>query len=164
MSRRETIAAIFLCLILLMGCASSGNGGGGVKNYLKNVGTATPLDVNQKTNRILQKYQYRVVRSQEDEYQMYFETDWRYRTPFEDELETGVVDARTRLTVTGKPRSRTGVAGADLYVVRVMAENEARYEGSQQWMRVPMSNMLVEYLDKISDDLKLELLQGIRQY
>lgn len=132
--------------------------------YRRNVGTAYPLDMKQKTERIINKFNYTVVRREESYEQIYYETDWRYRSPFEDELELNIADARTSLTVNAVPKMRGGIPGSDLYNVYLSAENEVRFEGSEEWIRVPLSNMLVAYLNKIAEDLKLELLQGIRRY
>ena len=93
--------------------------------------------------------------------QIYFESDWRYRGPFDDELELGIVDARTRLTINATPRTRGGM---DLYTVRMMAETQVRFEDVNEYVIVPMTDMLMEYLKTISDDLRLELMQGIRRY
>lgn len=44
------------------------------------------------------------------------------------------------------------------------AENLVRLIDSDEWIRIPMTNMLKSYLYRVSDDLKTDLLTGIRQF
>lgn len=164
MLKPSSLLTLILALIIILGCGSSGRKKSNTMTYRRNVGKAFPLDMKEKTERILNKFNYTVVRREETYEQIYYETDWRYRSPFEDESELNIADARTSLTVNAVPRTRGGMPGANLYNVHLSAENEVRFEGSEEWVRVPMSNMLIAYLDKIAEDLKLELLQGIRKF
>ena len=155
------VIIILLAIGILLGCASSGKPRTNPTNYNRNVGTAYPLDMKTKTVRILNKFNYVVVRQEESFEQIYYETDWRYRQPFDDEIDLGIVDARTRLTVTATPRTRVGT---DLYNVRVRAETQVRFQDTEEFTVVPMSDLLIKYLNDISDDLKMELSTGIRRY
>ena len=44
------------------------------------------------------------------------------------------------------------------------AENLVRLIDSDEWIQIPMTNMLKSYLYRVSDDLKTDLLSGIRQF
>ena len=57
---------------------------------------------------------------------------------------------------------RTYAAGYDLHTVSMMGENQVRYAGSQEWLNMPMTEMLVDYFEDFKDSyldiLKHELL------
>lgn len=161
MFKSSSIFAIFLILCIILGCSSARKSGENPTNYNRNLGTAYPTDVKEKTARIFNKYNYVIIRHEESFEQIYFETDWRYRGPFDDEIDLGIVDARTRLIVNATPRTRSGT---DLYTVRMTAETQVRFEDTNEYITVPMTDMLMAYLKTISDDLRLELMQGIRRY
>ena len=70
----------------------------------------------------------------------------------------------TFIKINATPRTRGSARDSDLYVVRVFAENKVRFEGTEEFVYTPMSKMLISYLNKFSEDLKLEFLQGIRKF
>ena len=132
--------------------------------FTAKVGTATAYDIEEKTRRLLDRYRYEIVRFEKTYDQIYFETQWRYRSPFEDEYEISVVDARTRIIINARPRTRTYVTGTDLYVIHVRGENQVRLEGSDAWINLPMTDMVMVYLSKFAENLEMEFRTGIRKY
>ncbi|HHS14254.1 MAG TPA: hypothetical protein ENN03_10890 [bacterium] len=161
---------IGFCLMIILAAgffACSGTGPGMKKRlitYNSRVGTGTGTDIKTKTQRIFIKHQFQVVRFEETYDEIFFETDWKYRVPFEDEYELNVADARTRIIIRSNPRTRTYASGYDLHTVTMIGENQVRYAGSQEWMNKPMSDMLVDFFNRIKNDLKTELETGIRIY
>lgn len=164
MLKTSYLLSIILALVILLSCSSSMKKESLSTDYSANLGTATSYDFKEKTQRLLMRYQYELVRFEETSDQIYYETEWKNRTPFDDELELGIVEGRTRFTINAHPRGRIGVGGADLNVVRLFGENMVRYEGSDEWLRVPMSKMLRAYFNKFAEELKLEFRTGIRKF
>lgn len=94
---------------------------------------------------------------------IYLETEWKSRYPFEDEIQQGVEEARTRMTLQAIPRTRVS-GGSDLNVVRLFCENMVRLRDQTQWQRVPMSKSLMDYLEGFAEDLRMEFRTGIRKF
>jgi hypothetical protein len=148
-----------LFLLALAACASSG-GAGASADVTQQVGTAPRADANAKSRAILQRHQYVVQREEGTsgrETNMYLETQWRPRVPFDDERALGAEAAETRLIVRARPRVRDG----DVYTVAMTVENRLRMaDGS--WVSPPATSEFTAYARNIADDLRRELVQGIR--
>ncbi len=159
-----TVCVMMLFVSLhLCGCASSRSEDEVAARYTANLGTATLYDFSLKTRQILDRYQFQVVRYESTTDLTHFETGWKPRFPFSDEIERGIEEARTRIFIQASPRGRSAGA-SDLSVVRMEAENQVRLRGSQEWHHAPMSKMLREYLREFSDDLATELRTGLRRF
>jgi hypothetical protein len=117
----------------------------------------------QKTQQYLEREQFRVLRFESTTDATFFETDWKARYPFDDEIELGVEEARTRIIITATPRSRAAM-GSDMNTVRMEAENQVRYKNALDWHYVEMSKMLKDYLQDFADRLSTEFRAGIRRY
>jgi hypothetical protein len=104
------------------------------------------------------RFQYEIARTEEASQELYLETSWKNRYPFEDEIAAGIVEARARIILRARP-SYIGPAAtaAQLYNLDFHAENEVRLEGKDEWLRLPMSKMLRQYFDRIVGDLKTEV-------
>lgn len=154
-----------LTLLLNVGCSGSGaaSGESAAHTFTANLGTATAYDFTLKTRQLLDRYQFRVVRYEATTDAIFFETEWKFRYPFEDEIQQGVEEARTRLTVTATPRVRATIS-SDLNSVRLEAENQVRYRNAVDWHYTEMSEMLKAYLREFSDKLATEFRAGIRRY
>jgi len=151
--------------VALVGCAASGSGGAGdagPTSYKQSVGTAGLIDIQNKVPKILSRYQYEVERQDESPALLAIYTRWNGRYPLEDEIAQGVTEAMTRLILTARARARTG-GTADVRVVELTAENRVRQRDSTEW-RGLMTPMFKDYVDKLADELKTELLTGIRVY
>jgi len=151
-------------LVFLTACAGSG-GATSSSTYSADVGTATSLDVKDKGTSFLDRQQYQVVRQEETNELIYMETHWRFRSPFEDEVELGVEEARTRLFLRATPRGmRQQGLFSDISVVKLTAENQVRYLGETAWRDAHMTPKLRSYLRKLSDDLSIVFRTGIRKF
>lgn len=164
MNRLLQVTGIVLFILCMLGCASGPKGPAKIKTFDEQVGTGYFNDVRTNVERILTKHQYTIFRYNEDSDRITFETDWRYRVPFDDEVALNIVDAKTQLFITARPRIRSFNAESTLYVVRMRAENHVRFLDTEEFVRVPLSKMLQEYLKKIAYDFKMEFEQGLRVY
>jgi hypothetical protein len=151
-------------LVFLTACAGSG-GTTSNSTYTADVGTATALDVKDKGRMFLDRQQYQVVRQEETSDLIYIETHWRFRSPFEDEVELGVEEARTRIFLRASARGmRQQGLFSDISVVKLTAENQVRYRGEAIWKDARITPELRSYLKKLSDDLSIVFRTGIRTF
>ncbi|MCI0693395.1 hypothetical protein L0337_15495 [candidate division KSB1 bacterium] len=164
----KSIFSLGLCLLIpfLIDCAGSSSGGSTPSHtYIANVGTATSFDVNEKTRRLIDKHQYVVFRYEQSQDMIYFETEWKERAPFQDEQDSGILQARTRFILEARPRIRVEVAGSsDLNNVRLIFENMVLFESSPDWQYVPMTAMCKSYVRRIADDLNTDFRTGFRRF
>jgi hypothetical protein len=158
------ILAVTILALSVNGCSSSGAfDKSSAQTYTANLGTATHYDFRDKTRKMLDRFQFYILRYEQTTDATFFETDWKIRYPFEDEILDGIEEARTRLIITANPRTRVPI-GPDLQTVRMEAENQIRYRHSADWHYKEMSPMLKGYLRDFADKLSTEFRTGIRQY
>jgi hypothetical protein len=115
------------------------------------------------TLKILDQYTYEIERVDETTY-VVVETRWSGRYPLQDEIDAGVEEALTKITVRGRPRGRASPGTVNLQVATLTAENRVRFQGSLDWVRGYMSPMFKEYVDEIVRGLTSELDQGVRVF
>ncbi|MBF8296460.1 MAG: hypothetical protein HW389_3005, partial [Bacteroidetes bacterium] len=123
-----------LCIIFAAGCAgTSGAGDLGLSgHYQADVGLATAFDLRDKTRRVLDKYQFEVLRFDQSADMIYYETQWKDRYPFQDELDQGIEGTRTRIVIQGKPRTRRKNQ-TDVFSVKFNAESQVRLKETSDW-------------------------------
>ena len=158
--------SLFILFIMsFINCAGT-KGGADKKNptkYKKRIERVTSQDFQNKAIRVLvNRNQYLIFRNEPSDGQLYIETDWRFRSPFDDELASGAVEARTKIILTAYPREMTNPNG--LWVPTMEGLNEVKLEGGGIWVVLPMSDMAKKYFDRIADDLNLEFRTGIRNF
>ncbi len=163
-SRSGTAGMLALTTALVVGCASAGGGSAGLTSrpFQQNVGNATVRDLQRRTPRILERYHYVIVRHETSERRTYIETDWRHRTPFEDEAARGISSVQSRIIV--RARQRGGAGSSALMVVTFTMENLALEEDSGQWRQTVVTDMFRAYAKEIADRLKDEFSSGIRVF
>ncbi len=144
----------FLFLIVLStGCAGSGPGksSSGTKSYSAQIGISYRAEIFGVTEHILlNKYRYQVSRQEESPRQIYFETAWKERSLFADEVEMRIMAAQTRIILRATARH------IGQYKIHLYAENEFQYEESEGWHSGLMSKELKQYFDRIAGDLRHE--------
>jgi hypothetical protein len=93
-----------------------------------------------------------------------FKTRWYQRYPHEDEIQIGVLEIQTQLTLRARYRGAGGGGSADLRTAELVAQNMARVRGSSEWVLTVMSPTFKEYIDEIARELKTEFSTGIRVF
>ncbi|RKY88150.1 hypothetical protein DRQ09_03335 [candidate division KSB1 bacterium] len=177
------ISIIFLILPLFINCSGS-FGGKTSGRFRTNLGLVTSYDFNEKTFRILNKYQYDVVRTEQTPEEQYVETQWKDHLPYADEQELGVVASRTRIILRARPRTRSetreqtvksqnmeelpvvggGKVLAGLNRVEFVAEYMVQLQDNLEWQQIPMTKAVKKYLRRVADELKMEYVTGIRKF
>jgi hypothetical protein len=146
-------------LLVIVGCAA---GGGALTGFREQLGVATPNDLGRETRLVLERYQFEMEREDSSLTYQVFSTRWKGRTPFQDELDSGVVEAMTRVVVTGRSRGGGGSATSTVQVVEFVAENRVMYESEGEWQLGLATPLFREYVGEIANELKSRLTQGIR--
>ena len=67
-----------------------------------------------------------------------YETQWKQHPATQDEQAQGYSFARTRITITARPRSRASGTAAT-YSARFVAETELRTQSGLDWVKMPMT-------------------------
>lgn len=150
--------ALPLILVALTSCASGGASASA--DVSQQLGTATRSEAVAKTHLILQRHQFVIQREEgvsSRETNILIETQWQPRSPFADEQALGAQAAETRIIVRARPRVRDG----DVYTVAMTVENRVRMEDGT-WATPQATREFTAYARNIADDLRRELLQGIR--
>ncbi len=127
------------------------------KDYYTKLGVSLPDDLERIVFRMLDKHQYQIVRRTTSMEQIYYETEWRVRYPFEDEIKLGVASARSRIIITARPRDFGGTGTILVYRVKFYAENEVRFSDTSGYTRIPISDMAKRYFRRIANDIKTEM-------
>ena len=148
-------------LLVVVGCAVSG---GVMSTYREQLGNATPGDLAKETRLIFEQFHFEMEREDSSVTYQVYETRWNGRTPFQDELDSGVVEARTRLMVTGRARGGGSTGTANVRVVEFTAENLVMYSANDDWVVGTITPMVRDYIDEISNELKMRFTTGLRVF
>jgi hypothetical protein len=154
---------VFVAGGLLAGCSGSNTGGGGGDGiYRQNLGTSDRTTLVEGTrDALLVRYGFLLEREVTSSEDVRFETAWKEESSLEDERAAGYSHARTRLTITARPRNRS-TSVAQSYAVRFVAETEVLPLGSDIWQSASMTPMRLDYLRQISTFLKTEYATALR--
>lgn len=162
--RSSRLALVVLCAVASLRCASTPSRGRAMTDAAglqRDLGTATLRDVERQVPRVLNRHQYEIERDDASPSLLTIQTRWNARYPLRDEIDSGAVQARTRLTLTARSRFRTGGA-ADVRVIELLAENMVLMGDSTRWRNGFTTPLFEKYLDGIAEELKTELRAGIR--
>ncbi|MFH0989587.1 MAG: hypothetical protein V1799_06175 [bacterium] len=153
-------------LLTILGCSGTSSASREASDtYSENIGTATALDIKEKTRKFFTKFNFEILRYTEDSDMISFESSWKLRSAMNDEVEKGFEEGRIRLFIQASPRRvRQTDAFSDLHVVKFTVENQVRYITTQKWVNAPITPMVRAYLKKLSDELTMEFRTGIRQF
>ena len=148
------------------GCAAASSGGeSGFTTYRKDLGKATPGTLARETRRIIvDRFAYQLEVSDSSTSQQVYRTRWLGRYPFPDEIRNGVLEAMTRITVTGRSRGAGGIGVMAVRIIDLVAENQVRIGDDPEWQHGVMTPMFKEYIDEIAQTLKTELDEGVRVF
>lgn len=163
MLKLNYVGVLLLVGSLLVGCSGSNTSGGGQEGiYRESLGTADRQTlVNDTRDALLNRYGFLLEREVTSSEDIRFETDWKEESSLEDERAAGYTHARTRITITARPRNRS-TSGAQSYAVRYRVDNEMRKLGMDVWEQVPMTPMRLDYVKRIASYLKSEYRTALR--
>ena len=148
---------------LLVACATSGSGGSAT-TLREQLGSATPGDLSRKTRLVFERFQFEIERQDSSTTYQVYESRWKGRYPLQDEVDSGVTEAMTRLIVRARARGGGGIGSTDVRVVEFVAENMVRVGEEPDWRRDLFTPLFREYVGGIAEALRTEFLQGIRVF
>jgi hypothetical protein len=152
-----------IILLLLIGCSTGKETVNRTNIYSTNVGTGHPANINSNVNQIFSRYNFEVYRSYSEDSEIYYESSWKGRDRFDDEILLGYDDVRSRIIIRARPRGRDLPGSLALFSVNYTVENESR-SGSLEWIPVQLSPEAREYFREMSLELKALLETGFRTY
>lgn len=148
-----------LFLVAVPACAGSGNGSA---VFRADLGISTAVQSMTISERIFNQFQYTVER-QDDPPNLRMESEWRMRPPFEDERALGIVEAETRLIVTGRQRLETELGSQ--FAMTLMVENRVRAGTDGDWRDTYNTPQFREYARSIAERLEREFRTiGVRTF
>jgi hypothetical protein len=156
MYRHARRLLLVLPLLAAAGCASARGVGSGAMS--EEIGPATIPAVEREVMPILERHGYTILRTDRGQDRVMLETDWVLRPPYADEAATGVVDARSRIIITTRPRATTNSAGVQLAGVTMRMEIQHLRQGNENWSPAanPSRDAAV-ILRRMADAARLEL-------
>ena len=121
------------------------------------VGRASRFDVLDKVESILNREGYTIQERRDTGSLIQLATSWTNRAPFEDEVQRGATEARTRVIVEARRQ------GNDIFAVVLRAENSVLTEGMDgTWQALPPTDMFRSHVRELSNALALEIDSGVR--
>ena len=153
---------IFACL-LCIGCSGSGGASTSANNTVReNLGAHPGSNIVTTTDDALQlRYGYSFIRRVVTGEDIYFETEWKDMTAFEDERAEGVDFVRARIFLTARPRNRSaGTLGS--FTTTFRAEVLSRVNMTGEWTEKDMSPEREDYIKEIAQYIESELRTQFR--
>ena len=124
--------------------------------FNESAGRMTERDLMVKLPMVLARHGYFIERGESFQQGFSFETSWRMRSAYPEELERGARAARTRL------RFRALQSGA-MYSVRIQVESMMEVSRGQ-WVRSPGGDAFQSYARELTREIRAELASGMRTY
>jgi hypothetical protein len=132
------------------------------------IGRASAHDIMTEVPAVLRRHGYAIYEAREDGSNLYIETGWQDRAPFDDEAEQGVDYARTRFIA----RARMSAPG--IYELRISAENQVRpgrnassnikvREGLNWGTMLPTKDFKT-FVDDVTGEIEMRVAAGLRVY
>lgn len=141
--------------ILLVNCSATSNLGGDSNRYRIRLGVANLNAMKVETPRILSRFGYILQRQEEALSDIYFESRWKKRAPFEDEIKLGIKQVDSRLIIRATPRATAGSSG-HIYKVSLIAETKYQDTETNAWTASTPTDMAKAKFNEIADAFKTE--------
>ena len=155
MTRRAGLRGLVLAAALAAAGCAGGRANLGATRVA--VGRASRPDVLDKVPRILDQQGYEVQERRDMGTLIQYTTSWVTRDCFQDEIDRGAVECRTRLTFEGRQEA------AQTYNVSLRGESMMqRRTMSQEWVALAPTDLFRAHLREIADALALEIDMGVR--
>lgn len=149
--------ALLISSFLLTGCGSTNHVG--EKTYRSNLGTATSTDIQRIVPTIINRSNFMIYRHEVTLDGIYYQTEWRDRGLFDDEIALGITNARSRIFVNARPRT---AQASSLHRVDFEVENHVKFEGEEDWNKETITDEAESYFKEIARVLSMEFSSGIR--
>lgn len=143
--------SVLILAVLVTGCGASLG-----RQLRDDIGRATLRDIQLHVPEVLSDHGYSINQRRETRTRIYYETRWLYRAPFDDEVERGVQEVRTRFFVQGRR------GGSDFFDVEIRVENAVRgILPSGDWSPLVTPDF-EDHMRSVSDELMMNINAGVR--
>ncbi len=151
-----TVTAVTLTLIL-GACASTGGGSSPTEDrFTRDLGRTGFGVLEEGINKvILNKYSYRIRRSEAQSNLVYYETDWVQTERSANPDDPDLIEEQTRIVL----RARRGPG--NLFRVTFEGERMVRTTMRTNWHQASPTQAFNDYMDRIATDLMLEIRTGV---
>ncbi len=154
---------IMLSAFLMIQCAGGGTVRFPKSEFKKSIGDYRKMHIRAKSRNLLGKYGFEIEREEgtedDDQGDIYIESKWKERVPFESEKADNIISARTKIIIRARStnRSLNMTSGERIYKAEFSSEDMVLIRGQEDWTKQTMSPELMEYLEKLYDELAAEL-------
>jgi len=120
-------------------------------SYFADLGSVAPGRMGPAVDSVLVAgYGFEMARREEQYASAFYETVWKERSPFDDERDAGVSDARSRVVIRGQR------AAGGAYRTVMEGENQVRTDSVPTWHLAPVTAEFQDWMSRIESDLKEE--------
>ncbi len=130
------------------------------------VGQASYSDIETEVPAVFAKYGYAIYANVTNGPNLYIETGWQERAPFDDEAAEGIIYARTRFI------ARARGSGVHSYTLRIRAENEVQpgdnptakvtVREAMPWGTMQPTDDYASYARQITSEIEMRVAAGVR--
>ncbi len=152
-----------LAVPALIGCSGTLTQLGRVE---QTVGQASYYDIMKEVPEVLATHGYTVYDDTPNGPNLYIETGWQERAPFDDEAAQGITYARTRFIAQARK------ASADTYTLRIRAENQVQvgegatatvaFREGTPWGTMGPTGDYTAYVHQVTSEIEMRVAAGVR--
>lgn len=134
----------------------------------RTIGHASAHDIMTEVPAVLRRHGYAIYDARQDGSNLYIETGWQERAPFDDEAAQGVDYARTRFI------ARARMTAPGIYELRIAAENQVRpgrnassnirMREGLNWGTMPPTKMFKAFVTEVTGEIQMRVAAGLRVY
>jgi hypothetical protein len=120
-------------------------------------------DIIEQSTKLFAKHGFEHERQEGDEFNdagdIYVETRWKDRAPYDEEKEEGIVAARIKITIRARPTEIVVnfTSHERMFSVVYTMEHEVMVGFDREWVKRPFCPKLEEYTNRIYDEFKSQL-------
>lgn len=156
------ILALVIGAVFVAGCATTQSSQS--SRYRVQVGKVTPSAADDQIQQIIAgRYGYTLDRNVSTSERKFYETQWKYHTPTDEEQQKGIQECRTRVTIQGKPADRSAGGGARRFRIYFEAAYEVQRDTSG-WVAAEIPPSRKEVLEDITTYMENELASGVQDF
>lgn len=159
--QKAVVKLICVLALILSVNACTGSGQSGEREYVyrSGIGNATEIDMQRVIPRYIARINFIMYRDNVTLEGTYFETEWRERALFDDEIALGATQARNMIVVSS--RAPTGQV-VSAHRAQIEIYNQLYIEEQGGWVRHISTTQAEEYFRDITRNLSQELESGVR--
>jgi len=148
-----SVIIIVLTSLFSYGCATIDKN----VTYKEKISRGTAEDVSHVVQMILHRRSYTIIRSEVSLNQIYYETNWSLRLPYESEQNEGFSDVRTKIILKGRPHMRVEYGQERLFNIEFIGETQYKLKGEDVWLENHDNTEARGFLKEIAYEMNTEL-------